>query len=127
MQEGVGIAPDGPYGEMVVGFDDRLDSAEGVWGMYSTQLITLMILMVIGAGTVVYRYLEDWGWVDSFYFTVITLTTVGYGDLAPSSSGSKLFTVFYIAAGISLLGAALNEVLKRRGRRMAAKRVRRTS
>jgi voltage-gated potassium channel len=95
--------------------------------MYSTHIITLMIVCVIGVGTIVYRYLEDWGWVDSLYFTVVTLTTVGYGDLAPSTSGSKLFTVFYIVTGISLLGASLNEVLKRHGRRRAAKRAQRTS
>ncbi|MGI9613824.1 MAG: potassium channel family protein [Acidimicrobiales bacterium] len=102
--------------------DNDVDPVESVWGLYSTQIISLVIVGVIGIGTVVYHYLEDWSWVDSLYFSVITLTTVGYGDLAPSSSASKLFTVLYIAAGISLLGAALNEVLKRRGRRMAAKK-----
>jgi hypothetical protein len=106
---------------------DEVDPIEGVWGVYSTQIIALVVVAVIGFGTVVYRYLEDWSWVDSLYFSVITLTTVGYGDLVPSSSGSRLFTVFYIVTGISLLGASLNEVLKRNGRRMAANRARRRS
>ncbi|MCP3910760.1 MAG: two pore domain potassium channel family protein [Actinomycetia bacterium] len=79
---------------------------------------------MIGIGTVVYRYVEDWSWVDSLYFSVITLTIVGYGDLVPTSSASKLFTVVYIVTGISLLGAAVNEILKRRGRRFALKRAR---
>ena len=105
--------------------DDEIDPTDGVWAHYSTQIITLMIGAVIGTGTIVYRFLEDWGWVDSLYFSVITLTTVGYGDLAPSSSASKVFTIFYIVTGISLLGAAMNEVLKRRGRRFEAKRSRR--
>jgi voltage-gated potassium channel Kch len=105
--------------------DDNVDTPEGVWQMYSTQIIALVIVAVIGIGTVVYRYLEDWGWVDSLYFSVITLTTVGYGDLTPTSSASKLFTVVYIVSGISLLGAAANEILKRRRRRFAANRARR--
>jgi hypothetical protein len=107
--------------------DDNVDTPEGVWAMYSTHIITLVIVAVIGIGTVVYRYLEDWGWVDSLYFSVITLTAVGYGDLAPTSSASKLFTIVYIVSGISLLGAAANEVLKRRRRRFAVKRARRRS
>jgi voltage-gated potassium channel len=105
--------------------DDQANPTYDAWKLYSTQIITLVTLSVIGIGTIVYRYLEDWGWVDSFYFSVITLTTVGYGDLAPSSSSSKLFTVFYIVTGISLLGAAMNEVVKRRGRRFEARRSKR--
>ncbi len=46
---------------------------------------------------------EDWGWVDSVYFTVITLTTVGYGDLNPTTAGSKLFTVALVLVGIGVL------------------------
>lgn len=106
--------------------DANEDTPDGVWEMYSTNIIALVIVAVIGIGTVVYRSLEDWGWVDSLYFSVITLSTVGYGDLAPTSSASKLFTVAYIFSGISLLGAAANEILKRRRRRFAAQARRRS-
>ena len=47
----------------------------------------------------------------------MTLTTVGFGDLSPTTTVSKLFTVFYIFSGISLIGALLNEFLKRHARR----------
>ncbi|MGB5565929.1 MAG: potassium channel family protein, partial [Acidimicrobiia bacterium] len=60
----------------------------------------------------VYRVIEDWSWVDSFYFSSVALTTVGFGDLSPSSDVSKLFTVFYIFTGISLIGGVLNAFLK---------------
>ena len=101
--------------------DANVDPPEGVWEMYSTSIIALVIVAVIGIETVVYRSLEDWGWVDSLYSSVITLTTVGYGDLAPTSSASKLVTVAYILSGISLLGVAANEILKRRRRRFPAR------
>ena len=64
--------------------------------------------------TVVYRVVEDWSWVDSFYFSVVAATTVGFGDLSPTTDASKLFTVFYILAGISLITTYLNVRLKRR-------------
>lgn len=100
---------------------------DGVWEVYSTHIIVALVVSVIAIGTVVYRYLEEWSWIDSLYFSAITLTTVGYGDLTPSSSASKLFTVFYLATGISMLGAGANELLKRRSRRFAAKRAERRS
>lgn len=105
--------------------EDEDEYVDGVWDQYSTRIISGMILSVVAGGTIMYRLLEDWGWVDSLYFSVITLTSVGYGDLTPSSAESKLFTVIYIVIGISLLGAALNEMLKRRGRRVAARRAKR--
>jgi hypothetical protein len=64
--------------------------------------------------TVVYRLIEDWSWVDSVYFSVVAATTVGFGDLSPTTDASKLFTVFYILAGISLITTYLNVRLKRR-------------
>ena len=100
-------------------------TATSTWRIYSSQILIGIVIAVLGLGTVVYRMLEDWGWIDSFYFSVVTLTTVGYGDLAPSSSESKLFTSFYLITGISLLGAALREITKRRRYQRVSKRARR--
>ncbi len=54
---------------------------------------TLTILLL---GTVVYHFLESWTWLDSFYFSFITLTTIGFGDFAPETDTGKLFTIIYI-------------------------------
>ncbi len=88
-------------------------------------LLYLVSVVVVG-GTVFYRAAEGWSWVDSLYFTVITLTTVGYGDLSPTSSGTKIFTVVMILLGIGLLLSFIERVARyasedhaerRRGRR----------
>ncbi len=69
-----------------------------------------LVSLVIGSGTVFYRAVEGWGWLDSFYFTVITLTTVGYGDLAPDRALSKVFTIVIILMGIGLLIALIERI-----------------
>ncbi len=57
---------------------------------------------LIALGTVVYHLMEGWSWISSFYFTVCTITTVGYGDLVPSSETSRLVTALFALAGVSL-------------------------
>lgn len=65
------------------------------------SMITLILLFIL-IGTISYHYLEGWSFIDSFYFSVLTLTTVGYGDLVPSTETSKLFSAVYILIGVSL-------------------------
>jgi len=73
--------------------------------LHDKQYIKLLFLTstVIGFGTVMYRFLEQWNWIDCVYFSVVTLTTVGYGDFAPSTNGGKIFTIFYIIIGIGII------------------------
>jgi len=76
-------------------------------------LLTLAI-SVVSAGTVVFHILEKWSWVDSLYFTVITLATVGYGDLTPTTQLGKLVTVLFVITGVGIFLAFLNKVMERR-------------
>ena len=66
--------------------------------------------VVVGTGTVFYRFIEDLSWLDSLYFSVITLTTVGYGDFSPVTSTGKVFTMFYVLAGIGIFVALVTEI-----------------
>ena len=73
-------------------------------GLFALVVVTLL------AGTLFYWQIEGWSLLDSFYFSSITLTTVGYGDFAPETAAGKLFTVFYLFTGIGLIVAFLNAV-----------------
>jgi hypothetical protein len=71
--------------------------------------------LTIAVGTVVYTVLEAWSPVDALYFSVVTLATVGFGDLAPTTDAAKLFTVGYILAGVGIIAAFASELAKHRG------------
>ena len=67
-------------------------------------------LGLVAGGAFFYRRVEDLSWLDSFYFTIVTLTTVGYGDVAPQTTAGKLFTMAYLLIGIGILLALIGEV-----------------
>ena len=74
--------------------------------------IFLVSASTVLIGTVFYHIIEKWIWVNSYYFSVVSLTTVGYGDLAPTTNAGKIFTTFYLIIGISIIAALLNNILK---------------
>ncbi|MGA2781051.1 MAG: potassium channel protein [Smithella sp.] len=66
--------------------------------------ITLVVLFIIFIiGTFGFHIIEGWSFVDSFYTTIITLTTVGYGDFTPRTAEGKIFAVFIIIFGVGMM------------------------
>lgn len=77
----------------------------------------LLLAFLLGSGAIAFHYLETypsdywdegkrglpWTHVDSFYFSAMTLTTIGFGDLVPRTDISKIFTVFYAILGVALV------------------------
>ena len=74
----------------------------------SYALLALLALMVLG--TLGYSVIEGWSLLDSVYMTVITLSTVGYGELHPLSTQGKLFTSFLVLLGVGTLAYAATQV-----------------
>jgi voltage-gated potassium channel len=66
------------------------------------NLLMLTVFILI-AGTIVFHGLEGWDYIDSFYFSVITLTTIGYGDLHPTTPLSKLCVVVFVFLGLGII------------------------
>ncbi len=69
-------------------------------------------LTVLATGSVFYHYALNLKWLDAFYFSTITLTTVGYGDIVPTTDEAKLFTIFYVIVGIGIIASFANLMLK---------------
>jgi hypothetical protein len=67
----------------------------------------VIVLMWIFLGTFIFWNIESWTLIDSFYFSVSSLTTVGYGDLTPSSQFGKLVAALYILFGVGIVLASL--------------------
>lgn len=91
-------------------------------GKHAYRLLVAATVVVIGIGTVFYHLVEHFGWVDAYYFSVVTLATVGYGDLTPHTTAGKLFTTFYIFIGVGIVAAFISYTLRRRAQVRAYKR-----
>jgi voltage-gated potassium channel len=61
-------------------------------------------------GVIVYHWLEGWSYLDALYFCVVSLATVGYGDLTPTTPLAKVFTIFYLINGIGILLALFDRL-----------------
>lgn len=67
------------------------------------QLVVTLILIA----TIFYWMVEGWTLLDAAYFSVVTLATVGYGDITPQTAIGKVFTMGYIFSGIGIFVAAV--------------------
>jgi voltage-gated potassium channel Kch len=100
---------------------DEETPKQSIWQRDGDSILGGLAISVLAMGTIVYHLIEGWSWVDSFYFSSVAVTTVGFGDLTPSTDLSKLFTVFYIFSGMTLIALWLNNRFQSRAHAMAEK------
>ena len=95
-----------------------------------TSLAAAGVLTLIGAWG--YHRLEDWTWSESFYMVFITLSTVGFSEVHPLSPPGRLWTMFLVVSGVSLVGytaaraielLADTSLIENRRRKRMAKRI----
>ncbi len=72
----------------------------------------LILLSVWVLGTIGYVIIDDYSWFDAFYMTIITVATVGYGEVAPLSQSGKLFTAFLIITSFGTFAYAVSSITK---------------
>lgn len=73
-------------------------------------LVLSLFVGIILCGTVGYMFLEHLSFWDSMYLTIITIATVGYGDIVPIHPGGKVFTIFLLFAGAGLVMYTLSKI-----------------
>jgi voltage-gated potassium channel len=78
-----------------------------------TRALPVVAGVLLLTGTIFYWRTEDWTIIQALYFSVVTLTTVGYGDLHPTSAGTQIFTIIYILTGLGVFVALLASVAEK--------------
>ena len=66
-----------------------------------------VLVLVVSAGTVGFMLVENLSLLDAFYFTVVTVATVGYGDVHPISEAGKILSICLIVAGVGTFSAVI--------------------
>lgn len=71
-------------------------------------LFSTLPAIIIG-GTIFFHHVEGWSWIDSYFFTVATLSTVGYGELVPATATGKIGTTIFIFVGLGIFAVAIQQ------------------
>ena len=105
------LVESGPDGEKAAFEKDR--GKVRLFGSVNAVALAFLSLSITTiAGSLAFSVLEEpqLGWVDALYLTVVSISTVGYGDLAPSTAASKWFAVFFIPVGVAFMANALDTI-----------------
>ena len=86
----------------------------GIWSDRASRGILVMAVLLLVAGTIIFMIIEGFSPIDSFYFSFITLATIGYGDFSPSTDIGKLVTVLYSFAGLGIMAALIRTIATQR-------------
>jgi hypothetical protein len=80
------------------------------WSDPSFRGVVWIAVTLVMAGGFFYARVEGWTFFQGIYFSVITLGTVGYGDLAPVTFAGRLFTIFYVLVGVGVIVALAGQL-----------------
>lgn len=88
----------------------NIDETISSLGTKKIMRALMMLALVLLIGTIGYMVIEKWQLLDALYMTVITITTVGYGEIGEVSESGRVFTILLIFVGIGILGYTLGMV-----------------
>lgn len=97
-------------------YDDLYDPVRVRTKPVPIWLCVLLVVSYILAGAYLFKYWEEWDYLDAAYFCFITLTTIGFGDLVPAKGVAQNANIrialcsLYLLFGISLLAMSFNLV-----------------
>jgi hypothetical protein len=70
-------------------------------------IVVMILLTDLGFGALIYCFMMDIKFLDALYFSVCSILTIGFGDISPSTSGARVFSIFYNTFGILNTGLAI--------------------
>ena len=88
---------------------------------HAYKIILTSAILTVAGGSLFFHVFEKLSWVDAYYFSVVSLATVGYGDIVPKTNGEKLFATLYIFVGVGIITAFISATMKRRGYKLKEK------
>ena len=98
---------------LLLAFRGLARAVTAVWRDPETKALPVVAGALVLTGTIFYWRFEDWTIIEALYFSVVTLTTVGYGDLHATSPETQIFTIFYILTGLGVFVALLASVAEK--------------
>ena len=99
---------------LLLAFRGLARAMAAVWRDPETKALPLVAGALVVTGTLFFwRFEEGWTVIDALYYCVVTLTTVGYGDLHPTHPGTQIFAIIYILTGLGILVALLSSVAQK--------------
>jgi voltage-gated potassium channel len=90
-----------------------LEVTRAIWALRRERgfvVIGVLAVILVAGGSVFYSLVEDLRALDAVYLSVTTLTTVGYGDVAPVTDAGRAFTTFFVVAGMGILLAFVTAI-----------------
>jgi voltage-gated potassium channel len=100
-------------------FRELFKTFRHMWREPEGRGLILGFIGIITAGTVFYAAFEHWSLISALYFTVVMLTTVGFGDLHPTTDFTRAVTVVFIIVGVAFILGFLNFIMSRTMQRRA--------
>ncbi|MFO7769408.1 MAG: potassium channel protein [bacterium] len=114
--------------------DSGWDPASLLRSSHPVRTLLIILVLLLGAGTLGYMLVEGWPFLDSLYMTVITMATVGFGEVHDLTPAGEVFTIFLIFLGVAMVGLAVSslgqmvvegEIRRVMGRRHLERQIRR--
>lgn len=79
------------------------------------RALAYMLAVLLVSGMFFYHEVEGWRYLDSLYFSVTTLTTIGFGDFVPHTDAGKIFTIMYIFMGLGVIFGFIEQLAEHAG------------
>lgn len=98
---------------MITFFFDMIKLLDGIWHGVKEDVefrVLLFFHISLLAGATLFYYREEgWSVIDSLYFSVMTMSTIGYGDFVPTTTLSKSFTIIFALLSIGIFVALMSK------------------